>query len=737
VVDPGRAQHPSGRGVAAAILVLIAGCGSLFAQPATSTVRIAFEPRQAAPAAIGGKIVLRSATDENVSREVPLAGNGASLAEAAGSAWNVKLVSPGWWAPETYVVFPAADTREDRQLRAWRTGIVNGALKVGERDLTMPSSIKLVVESPPQPSRPPEIARGTSFDCPVNAEGKWSCAIPATALDLVLRQKGFTPHYRWGVAVSAAKPLNIGTFTLRRGASFVAWLDRDTLKSLKHPARARLVRFVSTESALMLSRLSAPVAEAPFNERGVVQLAPLPPGLYVLEVRSEGFAPARIPRVEIFAGSESTFRTPIPLRPPIDIVVTVEPSTDPEGNPWQLDLERDSDLVAGYDASAAVHGRVDAEGTFRVSAQEPGTFTVVVRDRSGNRVSNDSYEVTETNASIRIKLEQHTVDGTVYLGERPLKADLFFGGEQGAERVVMHSDDDGKFRGTLPRVGEWHVGVLWRDQPVRSQLDVTVPTAPERLVIRLPDNLIAGFATDAKGQRLTTGSVILMRQPRALVTRLSADGSFAFRGLASGVVELVARDGRGGSSAAVKLALTDSNSFDPVELRISASRQVAGVVVAGDEPAIGVQITAAPLGIGTVSGVNAFSDDSGRFSMSLPDTTRRALFTVAAPGRTLQSFDVVIGDAPIRLVIAPAGGVLEVSAGAPPFTLTRDGVPVYINDLLNWMRAHGDPLHDLPNLRVPDIAPGHYELCAPRNGSPKCVAGALAPGGSLRLAIPD
>ncbi|MEA2570471.1 MAG: hypothetical protein QOI24_2472 [Acidobacteriota bacterium] len=730
-------SHSNARGAAAVILVLIAGCASLFAQPATSTVRMTFDPRQPTSAAITGKIVLRSATDESVAHEVPLAGNGASPAEAPGTAWNVRLISPGWWTPETYVVFPAADTSEARQVRAWRTGIVSGTLKSGERDLTLPSSIKLVVESPPQPSRPPEIARGTSFDCAVNTEGKWSCEIPATALDLVLRHKGFTPHYRWGVAVSAAKPLNIGTFVLRRGASFVAWLDRDTLKSLKHPARARLVRFVSTESALTLSRLSVPVAEAPFNDRGVVQLAPLPPGLYVLEVRSEGFAPARIPRVEIFAGSESTFRTPIPLRPPIEIVVTVEPPTDPNGDPWQLDFERDSDLVAGYDASAAVHGRVDAEGTFRVAAQEPGTFTVVVRDRSGNRVSNDSYEVTETNASIRIKLEQHTVDGTVYLGERPLKADLFFGGEQGAERVVMHADDDGKFRGTLPRAGEWHVGVLWSDPPVRSQLDVTVPAAPERLVVRLPDNVIAGFATDATGRRLTSGSVILAQPLRALVTRLSADGTFTFRGLPAGSVELLARDRSGASSATAKLTISDSSNFDGVELRINASRQVAGLVVAGDEPAIGVQITAAPLGVGTATIVNAFSDDGGRFSMSLPEATRRALFTVAAPGRTLQSFDVVIGDAPIRLVIAPAGGLLEVSAGPPPFTLTRDGVPVYINDLLNWMRAHGDSLHDLPNLRVPDVAPGRYELCAPRNGSPKCVAGALAPGGSLRLAIPD
>src|SRR5205085_10779082 len=173
---------------------------------------------------------------------------------------------------------------------------------------------------------------------------------------------------------------------------------------------------------------------------------------YVLEVVAAGFATTRVPRVEIFAGSESTLRQPIELRPPLEVVVSVEPAVAADGQAWDVEMRRENDFASGPDPVAPIRGRVDAHGQLHARELEPGTFTVVVRDRAGNRVFNQSYSVqSEAENAIHVKLEQHEVKGTVYLGDSTLKAVIWFGGEQSAERIAMHSDDDGTFSGTLPR----------------------------------------------------------------------------------------------------------------------------------------------------------------------------------------------------------------------------------------------------------------------------------------------
>jgi hypothetical protein len=716
---------------------LLTVCAIASAQPASSTIDFAFAARGGAPVPISGTLILRSATDSALKRELPLTAATATVAARAGSAWNVVVSARGYWSPEAYVVFPPAGERATRSLPLWRTGTIKGSVKRATPSLELPKTLKLYIESPPQPARKPEIARGTTFECPLADDGTWSCELPAATLDLAVGQKGFTPTYLWGVSVSAEKPVSVGAILMRRGASFTAWLDRDTVKALKRPARARLVRLVSPEAAQMISRLSAPVAEATFDTRGSVQLAPLPPGVYVLEVAAPGFATTRVPRVEIFEGSESTLRRPIELRPPMEVVVTVEPAAAADGEAWDVEVQRDNDFISGADPFPPIRGRVNAQGEMHARDVEPGTFTVVVRDRAGNRVFNQSYSLqSEADNAIHIKLEQQAVRGTVYLGDSALKAVIWFGGEQSSERISMQSDDDGKFRGTLPRRGDWRVDVIWDEPPLRAQTDVSVPATGE-VVVRLPDNRVRGVVKDERGERVKVGSVMAKQASRVLVSPVRPDGTFEFRGLAAGTLQLFARGSHGRSTPIVKLAVSEGSRFEGVELILDSTRDINGVVTASAQPVIGAHISAVALGSANQNFVSAISDDQGRFSLTLPDTTRRAVVTVAAGGRTLHSFDVPISDAPLRLAIAPVGGTLELSAVRPPLILTRDGVAIYVNDILNWMGAHGDPLSDLTSMHIPDLAPGRYEICSTRDNTRKCVAGMLVPGASLALKQPD
>ena len=419
----------------------------------------------------------------------------------------------------------------------------------------------------------PEIARGTTFECPLAGDGTWTCELPAATLDLAVGQKGFTPTYLWGVKVSAENPVSVGAILMRRGASFTAWLDRDTMKALKHPARARLVRLVSPEATQMISRLSTPVAEGTFDGRGSVQLAPLPPGVYVLEVVAAGFATTRVPHVEIFEGGESTLRRPIELRPPLEVVVTVEPAAAADGQAWDVELRRENDFVTGAEPVPPIRGRVNAMGELHAPEVEPGTFTVVVRDRAGNRVFNRSYSVqSDAENAIHIKLDQHEVKGTVYLGDSPLKAVIWFGGEQSSERIAMQSDDDGKFSGTLPRRGDWRADVVWGDPTLRAQTDVSVPATGE-VVVRLPDNRVRGVVKDERGERLKAGSVMAKQGLRVLVSpfgRMARSSSAASRrARSSSSRALVADRRRRSNSRSATAAISKASSSSSTRLTTS------------------------------------------------------------------------------------------------------------------------------------------------------------------------
>jgi hypothetical protein len=706
------------------------------AQPSRSTIVIHLEPRNASTTP-AGVLTLQSTTELLQRREVTVKSGVAQLVETAGSVWELQFANDRWWSPVRTITFPAADVIEQQTLQVWRTGVVNGRLTAGDKDIELPKSITLTVESPPQPVAPPAIPRGTMFDCPVAADGSWSCRVPATALDLVLRQKGITPHYRWGVVVATNEPKDLGNFVLKRGASFTAWLDRATAKKLKSPARARLVRSVTPLGVETSARLTVPVAEASFNAQGAVQLAPLPAGIYVLEVWAEGFATARVSPVEIYRGSESVFRKPIELHPPITVAVSVDPPADPAGRPWRIDWQHNNDFVSGPDPFPPFSAAVDKEGALKIPRQEPGTYFLQVLNASGDRIAERSLVVHDEHDGLcRVQVESHDVKGTLRLGGEPLTATLWFGSRFGAERVKMTSNAEGAFSGALPRRGEWPLDVESSELSLLTMTDVTVPDGGKTLDIDLPDTTLSGWVIGSDGQRLTRGSVAVRTGVRLVEPRLAADGSFTLRALAPGVVHLIATDRRTGeTSAGVDVPLSEGEKRAGVELRIDPVTAVVGTVVSRGKPVIGASVSGLGLDMGSQIVESTATDVTGRFVINIPQRAKRAHFVVAAPGRTLQSFELAITAPPLTLELEPIGGVIELVVSGP-FRLSRNGMNVPVSAITDWMSGHGDPLSDLSVMHIPDLAPGHYDVCSTGSATPTCIGGELAPGGTLRLVAP-
>jgi carboxypeptidase family protein len=622
-------------------------------------------------------------------------------------------------------------------LPAFQTGVVRGRFTTAN-NLPMPKIARLVVETPPDPKNPPEIPRNTTFECPVDDAGAWSCRVPATALDVAVVIEGFIPVYRWDLKADPARDTLLGTIQLRRGASFVAWLDSKSAKSLTGPAKARLLRGVSSDPSITAARLAAPVAEATFGKRGGVQLADIPPGVYLLEITAPGFAPSRTYPVEILDQREAVLRHPIVLEPPLTLRLTIDPPADPNGAPWSVELRRKGEFGRSTDAGPITVRRLDdAPGVFEVHDQSPGWFTIEVAGAHQQFRVTHRIEVTselDTEQTISIPLVR--AHGSVTFGGEPVAARLFFGWRDGADRIIVDANREGSFATLLPRTGTWPVDVALNGDEVTTNTEVVVADDDHEIAIDIPGIEVTGTVFDANGQRAAHADVDLMttgKWSRSVRTRTNADGTFRFRGVRPGTATLSARDRWTSEESQHVSVPVAEGAANRVELHIESQRTLAGVVTSAGAPVIGAPVSGYALVDNWTSQVRAVSDMTGRFELRFPASTRRALIAVRAPGRVLQSFEVAVGSEPVTLDLAPVGGMVRIRY--PPESsavmLRRFGVLVPPIDLMQWAAEQGQRNGEPGSLSVPNLAPGMYEACLLANS--RCEQHVLTPNSTLDL----
>jgi hypothetical protein len=155
--------------------------------------------RTTEPCDVHGTLVLR---DGSETLEIAVQRGKATLDDDVDRPWEAELRAPGFWMPKQ---------RLAPTLEVWRTGTLRGRFIPAATDQPLPSSFQLVLESPPHPTQHGPIARGTTVDCAVAENGAWSCEVPAMALDVIVRARTFTPHYKWDVTVKPAAVTDLGT----------------------------------------------------------------------------------------------------------------------------------------------------------------------------------------------------------------------------------------------------------------------------------------------------------------------------------------------------------------------------------------------------------------------------------------------------------------------------------------------------------------------------------------------
>jgi hypothetical protein len=641
------------------------------------------------------------------------------------TAWRLTADVPGLWAPPQIVTPPIGD---GVRVVLRPTGQLAGSIKLLGNEAP-PSELSLRFQTPPGVPAANAIAEA-SVTCPI-VEKRFICTLPAAPqLDLRLGVKGFVSHFFWDVPVTPAGKRDVGLLTLQRGASLAGQVVTAEGPALPQKCRVEIspAQAVTDHSEASQERLRRLALSASITERGFFHFEGIPPGAYVVTAEQPGFAPARLHPVTVLEKAETELREPLQLERPLTLEVKVVPPVDPLGQPWNLELMEQSTVPGSLRELAKV--AVPENGVYRRPGLAPGGYLLLLNDQSGARMGLQELQFDAATTTVLFELPVVWVEGVVRLGDEPVSADVYFGGQWGnPEKIVMAADEAGEFTGYLPREGDWPIYVEVEAPPIRRNL-------PKREVrqrkgaraaqveIELPDTELSGVTVDENGEPIANALVSLYEEDVALpnTTLTDPDGRFSYLGLAEGRSRIAA------SSV--------EKSSDQVEVEIH--EEVAGRVLApggGGVPA--AQVWA-----------QLFRADDGIPLQQLQQATT----TVFPPGYTLiVRPPMAIDEGPLLLEAQSEGGSLTLEQDEPivwghdgVHIASIDGMPLPFFLLGRWGAVNGSPNADPTRYTIPQLPPGSYAICTllgrygPTSAEPtgKCARGFLAPLSELTLRLP-
>lgn len=690
--------------------------------------------------------------------------------------WRVEIHAAGHWA-SSILVSPAQQAQA--RLTLWPTGRLVGTLLVPPGE-AMPAELSARFgRAPAAGQAKDDKAPEGSVDCSIE-ERRWRCEVPAGALDLRLRAPGFISQYRFAVSVPPAKDTDLGPLNLRRGASVVGFLEVEggivVPREAKVSLSAQAVGLPTTPADV--ERREGLRETAAVSERGFFHFEGIKPGAYVLEAEQKGSAPARLAPVIVEENSETQLREPLVLRPPLTLRANIIPGLGIGGTQWRVEL------LTGDAASPVVDSlgtaRAEVDGRYERRGLAPGTYTLRVTDAQGDALA--WHEVLlEHDTEIDIRLDLTEIAGRAWLGKEPLAATLIFGGERGGVRLKMTSDEDGHFRGVLPRSGVWTVSVDARSEGVRRKMKVHVPAAegsePAEVEVRLPATHVGGRTVNEGGQPIARAMVKLTEGASGELNlgRSDAEGTFTFVGMSEGDLYLDAYwlgpDGSELQAEPQRISLTEEQPQTDLTVVLrkkvafeaeltSSAGPVAGALVFGVPRKGGLEY---PLAVQP----QAASDVEGRFQLQLPADYDSLELIILPPGFALTIRRIAGRTAGLnRIAVDEAGGNLTLRTRDALHLEDRESLRPIVSVagtvldpslLQQWARTNGEVNRAPEFLVVPRLPAGAYMACwlgiqdhvatlaggvtlsavlQRRASEGACVAGELPALGELSLALP-
>ena len=652
--------------------------------------------------------------------------------------WEIRLRSPAHHAQPLTLHLPPSGAKEKMQW--WPLVELKGVLRWPATEKAPTVARARFGLGPGNKDGP----RG-EVECPVDSAGKFTCPVPQAKLDLRIRAATFVSHYFWGLDLSQAAARQLSTLALRPGASLSGWV----LTSEGGALPADLV--VAASPIGVDPKLSADLAvKAKPAKNGFFHLEALPPGQHNVMARAVGWADGAV-AVNIIERAEAELREPLVITPPLEITVVVDPPMSPDDTPWLLGFQ----AIDKYRQIGEAERRepMAPSGLWQGKGFQPKSYLVILYSpASMNRVLSREVNLATEPLPIQLSVKMVGIEGSVTVGGTPIAAKLSFGGKYAATRIAAESDDEGNYRGQLPRFGKWEVAVEAPALSIESVVDVDVPEArgnkPARVDVELPDTRMAGRVVDAQGKPLrafVTFEPEQRRQPMSIPTQ--DNGKFELLAMPADTVYLVRAKAMGKLESQVERIDLAANAKPPdLELVLQELRDVVGKVVdAAGYPVPGVDIRVVPSTEPSASTRKLQTAGDGGFTVKVPAETREVIVRYLAPGYLMGAEKRLLTTAPLIIEVHQNGGTLHLDSLLAPADSERylflDGIQISLG---RWLQVQGVANNPGSPLEVPGLKPGFYQLCdCPTKDASmwslgvadrsKCTEGFLMPNGNLKL----
>lgn len=643
-------------------------------------------------------------------RRLPL--TGAHAIDVRDTAWVITLQSENCWAAATEV---QAGGEARREIDLWPLSAVHGSIAESIEKSVTPKVVRARVTTPPGSDR----MIVAELDCPV-ARGRWTCAAPATVIDVRLQRDGFLPVYRWDLKPGLDAPVDAGAIQFARGAAIVGWATI--------PSRTK------TETTVELaSQGGVAVSLTRANARGFFQFAGIEPGRYDVTARAHGWSPATARDVKVGSGEEHLLREPLALEPLASLSVTIVPAVAPDRGPWHITLSRPSPLASSFRIMR--QERVHESGFWAAHALEAERYRLTIRDSRGSTFATRDVDVRPPSSSEYVTIHAVRISGRVTAGDDPVQSTLTF--RDGGFRVQVVTDDDGRFAGSLPHAGSWGLEIDLSGAMLRSRqvaIDATDDGESEPLLISLPGGRIAGAVVDEAGRPHAAMIRVSIGGSVKAYVRTGADGKFSLTALPAERVTIEADAGDDGATSVSRDLSEESD--EELSLVLERRRNVAVRLLTPEgRPVSGAIVW--QLLPPHWRRIEKRTDREGTVELWVPNAGNvdAVIFAAGFPLELL-SLERRVKNG-VAIALPRAGGRIRFNASGSrwPFIAPEGGSFFPVASLFFLPAAGGLPHGFSESGFAPDLAPGTYTICPTAVVNADCERHVLKPGMSIHSAV--
>jgi hypothetical protein len=432
----------------------------------------------------------------HVDRLADLTAAPAVVRDASSDMPLVVDLSPGTWAMDirgasvwhAQQTFDVTADHTDVSAKVWPAAVLRGRFTTD--DAKGPVELRATF-APPDGSRSP----AATVECTIEKD-QFRCGLPATALDLRLRIRGYVTKFLWNQSLTAGQVIDAGTLRFARGAVL---LGRAEI-AVGVPGALPDVRISAVPSNGEDAGKKVAIVARP-ESRGFFHLDGLPPGKYDVTATAGKYRSRTIP-VVVLPSLTAEMRDVLRVQPPHTLRVTLNPSVDPGGHPWQVTL---SSHVSEHHVEPVTGSRANAAGEWSASKLYPAIYQLSIDDNAGSSWYVGDVEAGDADLVRNVDLSVARVTVHVTFAGKPLRTQVLLIG--GPSDINFETDEDGKWSGAIPSgVEDWTANIVCAAPPVRRtvrglKLAHHSGSDTATLQIDLPNNAIMGTVVRKDGQK--------------------------------------------------------------------------------------------------------------------------------------------------------------------------------------------------------------------------------------------